>query len=154
HLRRSVLDEEHGKAVGRDLAHRRQHQAVSMRVDEMRVDPALASVGQLPDIQLARGEQRLAVLTVDRIAVDIPPEKAVVRPQALDLGDGVVKGAPIPEANVVEQVLMPGDVDAGLGIRLEFYLLDALLQTVSAARGMNMLLDVGPLKRDLVGLHV
>ena len=72
-------------------------------------------------ISSSRGRQQdLPVLAVDRIPVDIRPlEERVIGAQGLDLGDGVVKGAPIPEADVVEQVLVAGDVDTGLGTGLE-----------------------------------
>ena len=113
-LRRRVLDQQHGQAVGRDLADLGQHQAVAVRVDEVRVDPARAGIGKLADIELARGEQHLAQLAVDGVAVDVAVEESVVRAQRLDLGDGVVKSAPIPQPHVVEQVLVASDVDGEL----------------------------------------
>ncbi len=65
-----------------------------------------------------------------------------------------MKGANIPEADVVEQVLVTGNVDTGLGMRLELHFLNALLQPVGAARGMYVPLDVRPLDGDLVRLNV
>ena len=59
-LRRGVLDEKHRQAVGGDLVGLRHHHAIAVGVDEVRIDPASACVGQLPDIQLARREQHLA----------------------------------------------------------------------------------------------
>ena len=68
---RHVLDQINRQPVGRDLADLRHHQAIAVRVDEMRIDPARLRAGQLGDIEFARRKQHLPVLPVDGVAVDI-----------------------------------------------------------------------------------
>jgi hypothetical protein len=60
----------------------------------------------------------------------------------------------VPEAHVVEQGLVRGDVDLGIGLRLELYLAHLLLEAERAASGVNVGLDVGALQGDFIWTDV
>ena len=154
HLGRRVFDQQHGEAVRRDLADRREHHAVAVRIDEGRVDPVGARRRKLAQIEFARGQQRLAVLAVDGVAVHVGVGEHVVGAQRLDLGDGVVEGAGVPQADVVEDRLVGGRVDGGLGVGLELDFLELRFDAEGGARGVDVSLDVGALERDFVGPHI
>ena len=102
HLHRRVADQQFRQAGGADAAGLRQHQAVAVRVGEVDVDPTVLRVAQLIQVELARGQQRLAQLAVDDVAVDVRIGVSV-RPRRLGLAERVMEGAPVPQADVVEQ---------------------------------------------------
>ena len=103
-FRRRVFDQQHGQAVGRNFINFRDHRAKAVRINEARIDPALAGFGgQLVDVDFARRQQHLLDVAVDEVAVDVGVRKRVVGAQRLDLGDRGVVGAQVPQANVVEQ---------------------------------------------------
>ena len=52
-----------------------------------------------------------------------------------------------------EALALSGDVDGGFGLRGEFDLFGAL-EPVSGSRGVDVLVDVGSLDRNLVGANV
>ena len=54
-FRRSIFDQQDGQAVGRDLIDLGDHHAEAVRIDEPRIDPALAGLGrQLVDVDFPR----------------------------------------------------------------------------------------------------
>ncbi len=71
HFRRHVLDQVNRLAIRSDLADLSHHQAVAVRVNEVRIDPARLRSRQLRDVEFARRKQHLAVLAVDRVAIHI-----------------------------------------------------------------------------------
>ena len=118
---RRILDDQYRQSVGRYLIGLRHHDAVAVRVDEVRIDPARSGFAELREIQLARRQHHLAQFAVDDVAIDIGIG-IDVGPVRLELRDGVVKSVPIPQAHVVEQRLMLFEVDrlVGLGRELHF----------------------------------
>ena len=69
-------------AVGRD-------HAVAVGVDGLLVGPLLLGVGQAVEVQLARGDHDVALLAVDRVAVDVEHGgHAVVAAHLLELVEG------------------------------------------------------------------
>ena len=80
----------------------RHHEAVAVREREGAIDPAIARVAQLIQIQFARREQRLAQSAVDLVAIDVGIGVSVGT-QRLALAERVVKRAPVPQADVFEQ---------------------------------------------------
>ena len=60
-----------GQAVGAGLVHGAHHEAVAVGVGEVLVDPGLRLRLQLVLVELAAAQQHLAVLAVDRVAVDV-----------------------------------------------------------------------------------
>ena len=154
HFRGSVLNHQHRQAVLRHLADFRQHQAVAVRINEGRVDPVVARIRQVADIQFARRQQYLAVLSVDHIAVHIAVVEHIVSAQRLPLRDSVVKCLVVPQPHVVQQRLVRGGIDHAIRLGLGLELLDALLQPVRAARGVYVRLNVRPLQSNLVGADV
>ena len=154
-LRRRILDQQHGQPIRREFADRRQHHAIAVRVHEVRVDPARAGARrQLIDIQLARREQHLAVSAIDGVAVHVGIRENIIRPQRLDLRDGVMERAHIPQAHVVEGAFMQRRIDGRVGMHLKLGLGHALLQPVSRARGVNVRSDERPLDGDFIGPHI
>ena len=110
-----------GQPFGRDLIGLRHHDAVTVRVDEVRIDPARSGFAELREIQLARRQHHLAQLAVDGVAIDIGVG-IDVGPVGLELRDGVVESVPIPEAHVVEQRLVLFEIDGLVGLGREFHL--------------------------------
>ena len=103
-LRRSVFDQQDGKAIGRDLIDLRHDRAEAVRINKARIDPALAGFGgQLSDIDFARRQQHLLDAAVREVAIHVGGRESVIRAQRLDLGDRRVVRAKVPQANIVEQ---------------------------------------------------
>src|SRR5262249_52321706 len=151
---RSVFDQEHRQPVAGNLAHFGQHQAIAVGVDKRGIDPPGAGVGQLANVQLARRRQYLAILAVDRVPVDVAVVEDVVRAKRLDLGNGVVKSAPIPQADIIQQVFVTGDIDRSAGLCLEVDFVDTLFESEGGTGSMDVRVDVRPLERDLIGPYV
>ena len=150
---RRILDDQHRQPFGRYLIGLRHHDAVAVRIDEVRIDPARSRLAELREIQFARRQHHLAKLAVDGIAIDVGVG-VNVGPVGLELRDGVVKSVPIPQAHVVQQRLMLFEIHRLVGLGGEFHLIGALVDSKCRTRGLDMLFDVWPLDRDLVGLHV
>src|SRR5208337_4899897 len=102
HLRRGIFDEQLREAVASDAVSFRHHDAVAMGVNKVGIDPALARLADLLDVELAWREQNLSEFSIDRVTVDVGGV-VDVRAQGLYLRDGVVERAPVPEPYVVKQ---------------------------------------------------
>ena len=82
--------------------------------------------GKLSDIQFARRKQNLAVLPVDRVAVDVGWfVKRVIRAQRLHLRHGVVERSPVPQTHVIEQWPVLRRIDRRVRVGMHFDLAHA-----------------------------
>ena len=107
----------------------------------------------LREIQLARRNQHLAHLAFDGVAIDIGL-RIGVRPVGLQLRERVVKSVPVPQAHVVEQRFVLGEIDFLFGLGLEIDLVGALVDAVGGARGGDVAFDKRALERDFVGANI
>ena len=133
-----------------------------MRINKVRVVPPRARFGNLLYVDLARRNQHLlnlarAIGFLHPIAIHIAIRKDVVGPQSLNLGDGVVKRLPIPQAHIIEQrTVLQGRAGRlrrrTLGAKVDFLQLPG--QAVSGPRARQVAFDVRPLNGDLARLHV
>ena len=123
-----------------------------MREGELLVDPRLG-LGVLLGSELPRREHHLALAPVDRVAVDIAVG-VLIRTQRLALAQRVMKRPPIPQADVFEQRLVIGEIDAAVFLDRKVHVARAVIQPVSRAGGFDMALDVRLLEHQLVGTHV
>ncbi len=107
-LRRSVLDEQDGQAVRRNLVDLGDHHAKAVGINEMRIDPALAGLGgQLAYVNFARRQEHLLDAVVDEVTVNVGIRERVIRAERLDLGDGCVVRAKVPKPGVLQQAWRP-----------------------------------------------
>src|SRR5216683_33317 len=152
---RGVFDEQDRQAVGRNLIDLRYDHAKAVRINEPRIDPALARLGgQLADVDVAWGEQYLLDAAVDEVAINIGDGKSVIRAQRLDLRDSCVVGAQVPKTNIIEQRGVLQSIDSLLSGSSEGTFSGAPVQAKGNRRSLNMALDVGPLDRDLIRSHI
>ena len=110
-LNRHVLQDERRQAFGREAVHRVHGHAVPVRVDQLLVDPVPAALGQAVDVELARGEHHLPHRAVDLVPIDVDVGEVVVRADLLDLAQRVLQGAPVPQPDVLQRLLVVGDID-------------------------------------------
>src|SRR5579863_3201673 len=150
---RSVLNKENGGAVGSDAFGFGHDQAIAVGVDETGIDPTRARFAERGDIDLARGEQDLAQLAVEGVAVDVD-FGVDVRAEGLELRDGGVEGAPIPEADVVEEGFVGGEVELGFGLDVEGDFFGAVVEAEGGTGGGNVALDVRAFEGDFAGVDV
>src|SRR6185436_6794790 len=143
---RHVLDQINGAAVRADLADLGQHRAVPVGVNKMRIDPAGLRLRHLMDIQFTRRKQNLPVLSIDVVAINVGIGKNVIGSQRLSLRDSVMERPPVPQPDIVQQVAMPGGIDARAGVYFELDLVSALFDGKRTARGMDVGLDVRTLQ--------
>ncbi len=154
-LRRSVLDEQDGQAVGRNLVDLGHHHTKAVRIDEMRIDPALAGFGrQLAYIDFARRQQHLLDVAVDEIAVNVGVRESVVRAQRLNLRDGCVVGAQVPQPGIRQQGCVLHRIDHALAGRREWFFGGVAVEAEGSGGRLNMALNVGPFDGDLIRPHV
>src|SRR5207245_118421 len=126
------------------------YKAIAVGVDEVRVDPVAARVGELPDIELTRCQQHLAELAIDLVAVDVCVLECVVLTESLDLGDGVMKRTPVPEANVIKSRFVFRDIDTGFQLCRVLLFGDPSFDTERGTGGRNVAGDVRGFNRDFV----
>ena len=103
--------------------------------------------------ELARREHQLAIVAVDDVAVVVDVLELVVRADLLQLRERPQQRAVVPEPDVLERRLVARQrarVERLVGGKL--FLLDAV-ETVGGARHPDVRLDVGALRRELVGRH-
>ena len=137
-----VAEQEEGEAFGGEAVDGIHGDAVAVGVGEALVDPVAGADGELVDVELAGGQHDLAGGAVDVVAVDVDVGEIVVGADFLDLAEGVLEGAPIPEADVLEGGLVVGGVggfDGGFGG--EFLLVEAV-ETEGLAGGLDVAGDV------------
>ena len=126
---------------------------VTVRVHEMGVDPAGAGRTELANIELTRGDQHLTKTAFDGVAINVGIH-VDVGAQRLNLRDGVVEGAPVPEADIIKHGLMLAVVDGRFGDGFERGFFDARVEGVGGAGGVDVVLDVGAFEGELVGTDV
>ncbi len=147
-----LLSRKSGQAFGGEAVDGIHGDAVAVGVGEALVDPVAAADGELVDVELAGGEHDLAGGAVDVVAVDVDVGKVVVGADLLNLAEGVLEGAPVPEADVLEGGLVVGGVggvDGGFGGKL---LLVEAVETEGLAGDLDVVGDVRALADELVGL--
>ncbi len=87
-----------------------------MRESQRRVHPQMPRIAQLIQVELARRQQHLPQISVDRVPVDIGIGVGV-RTQRLALAQRIVKRAPIPQAHVIEHRTILREIDAPFFLR-------------------------------------
>ncbi len=123
-----------------------------MGVDQLLVDPVPAAHRQLLDTDLACREHHLAQRAVEHVAVDVDVRKVVVGADLLELAQRVLQRAPVPQADVLERVLVGGRIcRLGARIRRERALRDAV-ESVRLSRERDVVRDVRRLAHELVRL--
>ncbi len=105
-LHRHVAQDERRHPLGREAVDGVHRDAVAVRVDQFLVDPVPAALGQPLDVQLARGEHHLPDLAIHLVAIDVDVGEVVVGADFLDLPERVLQRAPVPQANVLQRVLI------------------------------------------------
>ena len=101
-LDRNVVRPQHRIAPAVHLVDRDGNGAVAVGVFEREIDPDLGLVGELLDVEFARGDHHLPLDAVDHVAVDVDAGKGVVGPQALGLLQLRFERAPVPDARVAQ----------------------------------------------------
>ena len=120
-----------------------------VREDEPFVDPRAA--GQRRGVELAGRQHHLAHATVDVVAVVVHRDEVVVRPDDLQLAEGLQQRLMIPEPDVVDGLPIALDIRAGeFGVATQLTIVDAV-ERERLARGQDVVLDVGSLADLLVG---
>ena len=82
-VRGNILDPVERCAIGRHGVDRRHDQAVAMRVGKVQVLPDLRRGGQLALVDLAPGDQHLAQVAADTVAVEADGGEVIVRANGL-----------------------------------------------------------------------
>ena len=142
---RRVLDEQHGEAGGCDAVGLGHYHAVAVRVHEVGGNPTALRVAQRFEIQLARRYEDLALLAVDVVAVHVGIG-IHIGPQRLHLRNGFMEGVPVPEADVVQQRLVCGQIDALLRPGLKVHFAGAPVEREGRTRRFDMAHDERPLQ--------
>ncbi len=124
-----------------------------MGVDEVRVDPLPPGVAELVDVEFAGRNHQLAHGAIDLVPVDVDV-LIDVGAKRLHLADGIAKRLPVPEPDVLEQVVVGGVIDFRFGLRVELDFACPMVQSIGGQRGGNVVFDVRLLERDFVGFHV
>ena len=151
-LQRDVTDEELRPTIRLRFVHGGDGVAVAVGELQPAVHPRLRLDRELVGVEFAGAEQHLPLLAVDVVAVDIDIEEVEERADCLDLAEGGAHRRRIPEADVVNGVLVVGDLLLGdLLARRELPLLDAI-EAVGVARRLNVAGDVRLLSGDFVRL--
>ncbi len=151
-LRRDVLHQQVRQALGREVADRCECQPVAVGVLETPVDEGLALRRQVVLGQLPCRDHDLAVAVADLVAVHVHVDKLVVEPNLLELLIDGVQRAPVPQADLGDQLAvvfdgLPGQVALG-----RVFTLLRLVEAEGLAREPDVVGDVGLLEGDLVGL--
>ena len=121
-----------------------------MRVNQLLVDPVAAALGQFLDVELARGDHHLLHRSVDHVAVDVDVGKIVVGADLLDLPQGVLQRAPVPQPDVLERQLVVGQVEClERGVGRKRMLRDAI-EGVRPPRELDVVPDIRLLSHELV----
>jgi hypothetical protein len=118
----------------------------------VQVLPGPGRLGQPVGVDLADRDHHLALVVPDRVAVDVDVGEVVVLGDGLEVADAGPQHLRVPQADVVDRRLvglqgLGGEVVAGrerLGLDL--------LQVERFAGGVEVVLDVGPLADQLLGL--
>ena len=116
-----VAEDQRGQPFRREAVDRIHGDAVTVGVDELLVDPVAAALGELGDVELARGQHHLADRAIDFIAIDVDVGKIVVGADFLDLTESVLQRAPVPKPDVLKCGLVVGrfrGLNRGLGRKL------------------------------------
>src|ERR1043165_4833140 len=103
---RHVRKNELRHAFGRELVRAVHRHAVAVRVDQLFVNPRARLFRQLRHVQLARRNHHLPDLPVDLVTINVNILKIIIRSNPLNLLEGVAQSRPIPEAYVVERLLI------------------------------------------------
>ena len=146
-----VAEQQGGQAFGGEAVDGVHGDAVAVGVDELLVDPVAAALGEFVDVEFAGGEHDLAQGAVEGVAVDVDVGKVVVGADLLDLAQGVLEGAPVPEADVLEGGLIfcgLGGFDGGFGGKLA---LEEAIEAEGSASHLDVVGDVGLLANEFVG---
>jgi hypothetical protein len=147
-----VAEEEEREAFGGEAVDGIHGDAVAVGVGEALVDPVAGADGELVNVEFASGEHDFAGGAVDVVAVDVDVGKIVVGADFLNLAERVLKGVPIPEADVMEGGLVIGGVgclDGGFGGK--FLLMEAV-ETEGGAGFGDVVSDEGLFADELIGL--
>ncbi len=154
-FRRRIFDQQDGQAVGRNFVDLGHDRAKSVRIDKARIDPALAGLGgQLIDVDFARRQQHLLDAAVREVAIHVRGGKSVIGAQRLDLRDGGVVGAQVPQANIVEQRGILHGIDRRLRGGNEGKFLCVAIQAKGNGGGLDVPLDIGPLDGNFIRPHI
>ena len=149
-LDRHVAQQERGQPFRRESIDRIHGDAVAVSVDQLIVDPVAAALGELIDIQLARGEHYLASRAVNVIAINIDIGEIVVGADFLNLTQRVLQCAPVPQPDVLKRSLIVRRVSRlDSRIRGKLALRDSV-QSVGLARQVGVEDNVGLLANQLV----
>ncbi len=121
-----------------------------MRVNQLVVDPVAAALRQFVDVQLAGGEHHFTKSAVDLVTIDVDIGKIVVGADFLYLAQGVLQSAPVPQADVLQRVLIIYRV-RGLGIGVCGKLLSRhFIKVISSPRRLDIVNDVRFLANQLI----
>ncbi len=152
-LDRHVAQDQRGQSFRREPIYWIHGDAVTVRVDQLLVDPVATALRELIDIQLARGEHHLASHTVDLIAIDVDVGKVVVGADFLNLTQGVLKSVPVPQTNILKRRLIVRGVgrrDVCLSGKLA---LRNSVQSVGLPRQCEIVGNIGLFANQLVRFH-
>ena len=126
--------------------------AVAVGVGQVQVLPGPGRLGQPVGVDLADRDHHLAVVLADLVAVDVDVGEVVVLGDGLEVADARAQHLGVPQADVVERrpVGLEGRRGEVVGGR---ELLDRHpAQVERLVGGVDVLLDVGPLAGQLLGL--
>ena len=148
---RQVLHPQHRQALRGHLVGRCQGEPHPVREREVLVHERAG--GQRRGVELARRQHHVAQVAVHRVAVVVHGHEIVVRPDGLELPEGLQQRLAVPEPHVVNGgavVLQVGGRELLVGLQLAP--LDRV-EPPGAPRGGDVMGDLRRLARQLVGLH-
>ena len=124
-----------------------------MGVDQVEVRPAVFGFTELLDFEFSGGEHDLLELAVDSVSIDVGIDVGIGS-EGLDLADGIVKGLPVPEAYILEQVPVLVRIEGGVEVGFEELGFGGTFEAVGFAGGVHVVLDKRALEGEFVGSDV
>jgi hypothetical protein len=152
-LNRHIAQNQRGQSFLREPIYWIHGDAVTVRVDQLFINPVATALRKLLDVQLARGKHHLTSHPVDFVAINVNIGKVVVGANFLNLTQSVLKGVPVPQPDILQRSLIMhrvGRRDVCLSGKLA---LRNSVQSVGLPRQGDIVGDVRLLANELVWFH-